>query len=535
MPEIKINTENKELIITCPLGASIKEALISADIPIRTGCDGSGACGLCRIIVLSGQVNKHSVSELIYLNSELRGQGIRLACQTIVKEDISIRIIAKGPKTYWKRLFDNERNDLSYKTPGCPVKAGIGPSVPIYGAAIDIGTTNIRITVLDLLTGERLCGRQGINPGIYTGSDILTRIQKACESEKNARQLQDHIVYAIADAFWTIQTKDNVPLQNINKVVIAGNTAMLTLLSGRNYHKLLDPKAWTEYIDCGPFGNFEWAFQWGLNPDAEILFISPLRGYIGSDISAGILATGLHKDVNPAMLIDFGTNTEVVLWDTKTLWITSAAGGPAFEGCGIGCGMPAESGAIYSINLTETSIKYKVIGNSKPLGICGSGMIDLVADMLKAEMINSKGQFIAEDQKQSFDVIRDRIKITKADIDILQRAKSAVSTCIRVLTDHAPIGIKDIKKIYIAGTFGEYLNISNAQKIGLLPLLDSDVFIFAGNTALAGSEAALFLKSIKNEIDFIKSKVQIINMAFFHDFNNVFFENLFLKPYLSEV
>ncbi|PKM75491.1 MAG: hypothetical protein CVU92_01070 [Firmicutes bacterium HGW-Firmicutes-17] len=302
---------------------------------------------------------------------------------------------------------------------------------------------------------------------------------------------------------------------------------------------MLNPECWEKEIDCQPEDSQNWGELWKISPEATIEVVQPLAGFVGSDLIAGILATQIIDQLDVTLLIDFGTNTEIALWDTKKLWVTSAAGGPAFEGGGISCGMHAKSGAIFKIDWTadQPDYHFEVIGTAEPRGICGSGMVDAIAYLVEQEKLNSNGRFQSQVTTEGSFILDEthKISINNHDIDVFQRAKAAVATGIDCLLDNAGMNIANIKKIIVCGAFGISLNIENARKIGLLPEIATQNVILAGNTALAGCEMLLLNGNDKDLVETIKSKAELINLSNYSDFYDVFLKNLFLKPMREQI
>lgn len=242
---------------------------------------------------------------------------------------------------------------------------------------------------------------------------MLTRVLKASESSQRAREIGQLARNAIGEALQNMTSEVNQACRAIGHVVIVGNTAMLALLTEQNYHLLLQPDYWMREIDCRLQDINSWRLSWGLDERAEVSIIQPLARFVGSDLLAGVLATHMTQDEAGTLLIDFGTNSEIALWDGSTLWVTSAAGGPAFEGSGISCGMAAEPGAIYKIEyrdaasensctdghpcpskiLADRAVRGTVIGNGPALGLCGSGLVDSITYLRKAGFLKSNGIF----------------------------------------------------------------------------------------------------------------------------------------------
>jgi len=404
--------------------------------------------------------------------------------------------------------------------------------------AVDLGTTNISLSVWDMETMKRVVGRQGLNRQYSFGLDVVTRLTAACESTENAQKLGAAARNSIGEALLDISEREFIDLEAIEKVVIVGNTPMLTLLSEKSYELMLNPEFWVKEIDCQSESRKSWGELWKISPTAAIEVIQPLTGFVGSDLIAGVLATQIIDQPDVALLIDFGTNTEIALWDSEKLWVSSAAGGPAFEGCGISCGMHAKPGAIYKIDWTAARSDYyfEVIGAAEPKGICGSGMVDAIAYLVENGKLNDHGKILAQDASEGTFVLDEKHKImlNNHDIDVFQRAKAAVGTGIDCLLENAGINLGDIKKIYVCGAFGVSLNVANAQKIGLLPEIVPQNVILAGDTALAGCEFLLLKRDAKALVEKIKSKATLINLSYYPDFFEVFLKNLFLKPMRSK-
>jgi uncharacterized 2Fe-2S/4Fe-4S cluster protein (DUF4445 family) len=328
--------------------------------------------------------------------------------------------------------------------------------------------------------------------------------------------------------------REGIDLRRVGRVVLVGNSAMLALLSGQNHHLLLQPRYWTETIACLPAETSSWSAAWGIDRAAAIEVIPPLAGFVGSDLIAGVIATRLREDGPGAILIDFGTNTEIALWDGKKLRVTSAAGGPAFEGCGISCGMPAEPGAIFRVNDPDVDgeLAFEVIAGAESRGVCGSGLVDLLACLVRTGTLNTMGQFAPSVPSSGFPLRRGgrELVLSKRDIDIFQRAKAAIGVALKVLLRHAGMGCHELRRIYIGGVFGQNLNVANAQQIGLLPAIPVELIETAGNTALAGGEAILLTADSAEHLREARRQTEIVNLSACADFETLFLEHLYLQP-----
>jgi uncharacterized 2Fe-2S/4Fe-4S cluster protein (DUF4445 family) len=333
-----------------------------------------------------------------------------------------------------------------------------------------------------------------------------------------------------------IAAREGINIESVVRLMVVGNTAMLALLSGRNYDLLLQPSHWMSPVDCLPDRPDFWAAPLGIHPRASIEVMAPLAGFVGSDLLAGVVSTHLTENGPGGLLIDFGTNSEMALWDGRILRVTSAAGGPAFEGSGISCGVPADPGAIYRISLRNGVPDFAVIGDSEPRGLCGSGLVDLIAGLVKSGRLTNKGRFVPDVPNGGFVLARGEhaIVLTKRDVDVFQRAKAAIGAGIQVLLMQAAMGFKDLRRIYVGGLFGRFLDIANAQQIGLLPVIPPERVELCGNTALAGCAEVLQSPAAVQYLKNLRDQTKIINLSRWPDFDDLFLTNLYLQPLRRE-
>jgi uncharacterized 2Fe-2S/4Fe-4S cluster protein (DUF4445 family) len=271
----------------------------------------------------------------------------------------------------------------------------------------------------------------------------------------------------------------------------------------------------------------------GIDPQATVEVIPPCAGFVGSDLLAGVLATGL-TDRPGGLLIDFGTNSEVALWDGCTLWITSAAGGPAFEGSQVQCGMPAEPGAIYRVDRQPDSaeLHFQVIGDGQAEGLCGSGLIDLIACLRASGDLTRTGRFATPSLTEGF-VIRRRnptLRLSHVDVDMFQRAKAAIGVGIKTLLAGAGMAAAELSRICVCGVFGQHLNCPHAQAIGLLPSVPPSQIELCGNTALAGCEWLLLSPASAADLAWLRERMTVINLSQAPEFERLFLESLYLEP-----
>jgi uncharacterized 2Fe-2S/4Fe-4S cluster protein (DUF4445 family) len=269
--------------------------------------------------------------------------------------------------------------------------------------------------------------------------------------------------------------------------------------------------------------------RWDLGAGCEALvrLIRPLGGFVGSDLLAAALAADLQKRESPALLVDFGTNTEMTLWDGETLWVTSAAGGPAFESSGIGCAIPADVGAIFRVR-AGTPLHFDVLGGGEPKGVCGSGLVDWVACLRRAEVLSNRGSLLDGDPSLGREA--SAILLRKRDVDVFQRAKAAIGAGVQTLAHRAGIAGQDLRRIVTTGLFGRSLDVANAQSIGLLPSIDPKRVETYDDLALAGCEIVLTSSEGAQAVEALRGRTRLLNLARCAEFEELFVQSLFLAP-----
>lgn len=504
-------------------GSTLRDILVSGGHSVRSACGGNAACGQCQVRVAESGTIPFTAGERLRLSAAQLSAGVRLSCQIIPDTDLHVTIEQSVAQMAWRALREDEYSHLA-------VPAMLSEKTFRYGIAIDLGTTHIRLTLWDVRRGERIAGRAGLNPQGSYGADVLTRLMEASRSSARAQEIGALVRDAIAEVLAAIAAENELELNEVGEVWVVGNTAMLSLLAGKNHAQLLQPENWTRRIDCQPEDTAFLCAAWGVSPEAKIRFVSPLGGFIGSDLLAGVIATGLIEQPAGSMLIDFGTNSEMALWDGKTLHVTSAAGGPAFEGNGISCGMPGETGAIYRLDQSGSDFDIHVLGDGEPKGLCGSGLVDAVAWLLRNGKLDKVGRFIERDSEGL--VLHEgehRIVLKRGDIDVLQRAKAAIGAGVRWLCLQAGLSLGALRQVYACGAFGRLLDVRNAQQIGLLPPVAPEVVKLEGNSALAGCEFMMLASSGASRLDAVLAVSKVYNLAEDIGFESLFVENLYLQ------
>jgi len=384
-----------------------------------------------------------------------------------------------------------------------------------FGLCFDIGTTTITGQLVDLNTKKVQGTKATYNNQASFGSDVITRIIYAQEQD-GLERLHHALIDSMNQMIQELIQEHNIDLNDVNCILCAGNTTMIhLLLRVEPTYIRREP-----YVPTANFVPTIRAQEAGIkiNPRGLLSCVPGVSSYVGGDTTAGVLSCGMYKEEDLTILIDIGTNGEIVLGNKDFLVACAASAGPAFEGSGVTCGMRASRGAIQKvkINPKDYTVTYNTIGETKPRGICGSGYIDIIAAMLSAGLIDKSGKIsavggsafggkadihkrirVGESGREFIVVFKDEsdsasdIVITEADIENLKRAKAAIYSATAILVKHMNLKFSEIKKIFIAGGFGTYLDIENAIRIGLLPDLERSKFIFIGNSALAGARQTL--------------------------------------------
>lgn len=417
-----------------------------------------------------------------------------------------------------------------------------------FGLAIDVGTTTIVVYLIDLYSGEQVAVGADLNGQRVYGADVISRISAVLNGKGNLYKLQKEVVGSINSIIEKITAQAGVKPEEIYYVTIAGNTCMHHLLLG------LDPTG----LGRAPFlPVFEQeieikASEIGLaaNKDARVWVFPVIAGFVGGDTVAAILATELHRASVKALLIDIGTNGEMVINSRGRMIACSAAAGPALEGAQIECGMRAEEGAIKKARLMP-GIDFEIIGSGYAKGICGSGLIDLLADMVRAKLISSRGKLAKPEQYEGPEYLRSRLKndgsdstfivayahenngkeifLSQKDISQIQLAKGAIRASLELLVNTVGIEPDEIEEVLVAGAFGNFMNIRNAVLVGLLPGWAKGKVRTVGNAAGEGAKTALISCNKRAEAAVINKNVEFLELA-----GTARFQEAFIKGMLFE-
>jgi len=512
-------------------GQSVRDLLDTTELRVRAACGGTGMCGACTIQWLDGAGNPPTLAEYQKLTPDERARGLRLACQLRPQGNMTILLEDPAPPSCWKSL---PAEDLSPPPGSLPALVE-----HIYGVAVDLGTTHIRVALWDRKRGKRIATRRGPNPQGGFGADVLNRLSAAQASPAHAAELAKLARTAIIQAVRDILKRDvgevTPMLAEIGALIIVGNSAMLALLTEHGIDDLLAPDFWQLPVDYRPRDASAWQAQWFM-PHAHIALPGPVAGFVGSDLLADLLATQLTAGPAGSLLLDVGTNTEIALWDGQTLHITSVPGGPAFEAVGIRYGMAAELGAIYRVKARSTAagkaFTCETLGAAEPRGFCGSGLADAVAVLLAEGTLKPSGRFAVSPGTEGFRLNPDnpRTAITGSDVDAFQRAKAATAAAMATLLQHAGMNWSDLQRLCVCGAFGRTLDIAHAQAVGLLPPIEPARIELSADATLAGCERALLTQGGEALFEEMRTKIHAINLSLLVEYEERYINHLRLEP-----
>lgn len=407
-----------------------------------------------------------------------------------------------------------------------PHAAGAG--APRFGVAVDLGTTTIAATAWDLGLGACLGEGAVRNPQVRFGADVLTRVSHALAG--GAEELRQAAVDGVRQAAVEALRSAGASADDLVETVVVGNPAMTHLLLGRD----TAPLAAAPYRGALVGALSVPAYDTGL--PGEMLFVGPgVSAFVGADAVAGVLALELDAPPHPSVLIDLGTNGEIVLSTAGGLLASSAAAGPAFEGVEISCGMRAEPGAVERVTLRDGRLDLGVVGDEAPAGVCGSGLLDAVAAMLDAGALDESGRLRAEGplaarvahpaSGDTFE-LAPGVALTQQDVRALQLAKGAVATALDMLLEEAGVAPGDIARVFVAGAFGSNAGTASLARLGILPDAWADRVVFAGNTALAGAEAMLLHPEARERATRLALAIRTVPLAIRPDFQTRFLARL---------
>ena len=584
-------------------GKTLLDASREAGVGIVSLCGGEGWCESCLVRIVRGELNLPTKSEIDYIGPERINEGYRLACQAVPQTDVRIDIPPESLSTPQRlqvegKDFDIDLApavqiaDLKLSPPaledlradadriidgladlghpeakiGLPVLevlsdlirkykwtarfilreseviAILPPEADIYGISVDIGTTKIAVYLVSLTTGEIVEKVGEMNPQIAYGEDIISRISFTMDNEDGRTQLQKAIADTLNAKIQELCERIGIQPYQVVDAVVVGNTAMHHLFTGLPVGQLV----FAPYVPAlnAPIDFRAKDLGIIMAPSAYIHLLPNIAGYVGADHAAVILSTELWKSKETVLAIDIGTNTEISLVHKGKISSCSCASGPAFEGAHISNGMRAAPGAIEKVQIIDDEIKIFTIDNQPPIGICGSGILDIVAEMKTSQLMDEKGaiktggMFTREDQRNMIELLlvpadqsgnQQDITVTRKDINEIQLAKAAIRSGLDILLAEAGIEAEKVDQVLVAGAFGTYISVPNAIEIGMFPRIPLDRFLQVGNAAGMGAVQALISTKYRNLISGAIKDVDYIELTTYAKFQEIYMRSMYLN------
>ena len=597
MPDITIVPSGR--VLKSRKEKSLLETFLSEKVFVDNPCNGKGVCGKCRVKILSGAPEPTSTEEQFLKPEELE-EGIRLSCTVSPENDMEVELLQKERKhevltagfvpdfefnrDIEKKLVEIHKPTLADQTPfEDQIRKQLGidrigfeavrkarftqgqatavlhgdevicvesgdTTAAMYGVAIDIGTTTVVCSLVDMMSGEELATSSMINAQKTFGLDVLTRITYELENpEDGVAKLQKAIVSSINDMITDACVKAGVSRESIYEMTVGANCTMMHMLLG---------------IDATPIGKAPYApmmvkardipaAEIGLRAacGARLYCLPSVSAYIGADIVAGAYVCGLREEEGNVLFIDIGTNGEIALSNHGRLLCCSCAAGPALEGMNISSGMRAAEGAIEDVRITEDGIELKVIGDEEAGGICGSGILAVVKELLKCGLVRKNGAFIKKEKLDDDDYRNSMIRvnegkrefimcekpeellITQGDVRQVQLAKGAILSGFIALLNKAGIDMSDLDKVMIAGQFGAHLSADSMTGTGILPAEVEDKLVYVGNSSKTGAYMALMSSKVKREMEDLAHYMDYMELGATEGYERLFSECLIFPEF----
>jgi uncharacterized 2Fe-2S/4Fe-4S cluster protein (DUF4445 family) len=543
MPTIHFQAPGVRASVEVAEGTSLLEASRRSGLAVEAPCNGAGTCGKCRV-----RIDAPGHARVGLAGADPRDV---LACQTEVLGDLvvelpgdgpaGLRILSEGVRSRValapriRKHFRPEPNHTEVYAGAELMASEAGDtSGETFGLVVDIGTTTLVAALVDLNDGEERLSRSSLNPQTRHGQDVLSRIQMG-STAAGLERLQGDLIGELNRLIASLCLDSGVAPGRIHEAVLAGNTAMLHLAAGA------DPRSLGRfpYTPVLTGNQYLAASRLGLEiaPEGQVYLPPILSAYVGADIVAGVLATELHRRSGVVLFVDIGTNGEMVLAADGKLTATSTAAGPAFEGMNIACGMRAAEGAVEGFTVTGQDIQVQTIGGAPAVGLCGSGLLDLVGELARHGSLDRNGRFARPGQhphpglgrrleiregRASFQVSGPVI-LTQKDVRQVQLAKGAVRAGIDLLLRSQGLTPAQVDRVLIAGSFGYHLRAATLVNLGLVPEAFGDRVTFVGNTSQSGGRAFLVNAPSREAMAQVAAQVRVLELA-----NDPAFEKTFL-------
>jgi len=533
MTTISIQSSNKQ--VTCRSGQSLMTALIHGGIFVDNPCNGKGTCGKCKVQICTGAVQEPCETEKRFLSSEELESGIRLSCLVYPENDLVIEVLQE--EAVHKILTSGMMPNFKYK----PAVSSLfsGNDDEFYGVAVDIGTTTVVAALVNLKTGEELETASMINPQKQFGLDVLTRITYAMENPDTACiELQHAIVEGLNQLVDQLVNQSSISKSQLHEIVISGNTTMLHMLLGVDSTVIGKSPYKPNFLESQTVNACEIGLT--VEENTMIYCLPSVSAYIGSDIVAGVYACGLHRKNATTLFIDIGTNGEIALVHNGELMSCSCAAGPALEGMNISAGMRAQAGAIEEITIGESGIKTHVIGDVVGKGLCGSGILATLRELLKTGIVTKKGAMIKlehmdeDDYRRQYIQVNGRkrafelsghpnsIMVTQSDVRQVQLAKGALLSGFYALLNEAGITMEHLEEVIVAGQFGAHLSADSLVGTGILPEAVRDKLTYIGNASKTGAYMALMSTDVRQDIEVLAKDMAYIELGSVEGYERLF-------------
>lgn len=522
----KVKIYNSEETFEVEGGISLLDGLLNKGHFVDNPCNGKGTCGKCRVKIKNGDSGDIGPSEKRFLSDKDIEDGIRLACFITEWDELEVEIIQKERKA--KVLTGGYMPDFERT-----YKEG-------YGISMDIGTTTVALSLIDLSGGKIITDASMVNMQKNYGLDVLTRISYAGDNEDGLDKLQEAIVGSVNSMIGLVCEEADIEAREIRDIVVGANTTMAHLFLGVDPTSLGRFPYKPEFTETQILKAREIGIEAG--EDTTLYVLPHVSAFIGADVVAGAYVAQMEDSDKNELFIDIGTNGEIVLVKNKKLYACSCAAGPALEGMNISCGMRAAPGAIEDVKISENGVELKVIDDEEPIGICGSGILAVVKELLRTGIITSRGAFvkpkdledgdyrkalIKEDgRKRSFIMDEERgLYISQADIRQVQLAKGAILSGFIALVNEAGIGLKDLDTVFVAGQFGAHLPEESLIGTGILPPAVEGKIDYLGNSSKTGAYMALMSDEVKRDMDRLAEKIKYVELATTDNYERIFIDS----------
>ncbi|MFO1487916.1 MAG: ASKHA domain-containing protein [Verrucomicrobiota bacterium] len=537
--EVRLDSGETRRLVASDETRSLADILAAQGLPLNTRCGQRGRCRGCEMDLISGSVSVDG--------TRVTAPAVVKACRARLAGDLAFHLPDRSRLEHRPQVSETFEIAVPYAhQPLFPFTPGRDTAF-----AVDVGTTTVVVLLVDLKTGDVLSRAGGFNEQIRFGDNVVTRIEAAQKPEQLAAMQRAVVMETIQPLLKRALEQAGRPAERIAGGTIAANTTMLHLLAGEDPTPLGVAPFTPRFIAGRTLAAREVGLvAEGLAVETPIQLLPGIAAYVGADITAGMLATGMCYDEKPALLVDIGTNGEIVLQADGRFFGCATAAGPAFEGCGLSCGTRARTGAVsdLSLALNPFLLKVEVIGATslaRAEGICGSAYLDFLATARQIGLLGTTGRFelrrweeLPETHRWSNDDQRavrlaarngpDDLRISEVDVALLLQAKAAIGAGIEVLLETAGIRAADVGTVYLAGGFGMHLDVAHAIAIGLLPGFDVRQVKVVGNTSLAGALLALLDRTLLAEMENLRARVRVVELNLTDGFEDRYVEHLLL-------